>query len=235
MNTLAALNLNNNQLQVLLTGRLGDGCLYQPKSCKSTAVYSTNSIHKEYVSYKRDLLGELVSHGIDEYINQGYSNSIMYRLSTRSSSDIYTIKNLSLSEVLQNLDELGIALWFYDDGSLHKTKLFYNLNTQKFTKEIQYDLLVPTLNRFGIIAKPTIENKRDRSYWYLRISRYEGSDIISEILSKYYVDCYRYKIWSSETRDNWNKLKDYLKRTNNLDKSIRFKANILKKIEQKKL
>lgn len=55
------------------------------------------------------------------------------------------------------------------------------------------------------------------------------------LLNKYSVDCYNYKVWSSETILNWSKMQEYLKSTDNLNCSTRKKAVILKKIEQGKL
>ena len=52
---------------------------------------------------------------------------------------------------------------------------------------------------------------------------------------KYPVDCYNYKVWSSETILNWSKMQEYLKSTDNLNCSTRKKEVILKKIEQGKL
>lgn len=132
------------------------------------------------------------------------------------------------------MDDLGVALWFYDDGSLHKTKLFYNLNTQAFSQEINQDLFVPFLSKFGIFAKPTIERKRDgREFWYLRISRYEGAYEITQLLNKYPVHCYNYKVWSSETIQNWSKLQEQLKSIDATNLSIRSIAAMLRRIEHK--
>lgn len=63
----------------------------------------------------------------------------------------------------------------------------------------------------------------------------DGAYEISNILNKYPVDCYNYKVWSSETILNWSKMQEYLKSTDNLNCSTRKKAVILKKIEQGKL
>lgn len=59
--------------------------------------------------------------------------------------------------------------------------------------------------------------------------------VLINILNKYPVDCYNYKVWSSETILNWSKMQEYLKSTDNLNCSTRKKAVILKKIEQGKL
>lgn len=55
------------------------------------------------------------------------------------------------------MDDLGLAMWFYDDGSLHQTKLFYNLNTQAFSKETNEQIIVLFLAKYNIHAVPTIE------------------------------------------------------------------------------
>lgn len=228
----AALNLNNEQLQVLLTGKFGDGCLVVPRSENSNSYYSTNCIHKEYLEFKQKLLGDLAN-SINYVEHNGFAQKPIYRMSTSAKSSITQIRNMSVEEALSYMDDLGIALWFYDDGSMHKTKLFYNLNTQAFSEEINRDVFVPFFQKFNIYAKPTIERKKDgREFWYLRISKYEGAYEISQILNKYYVDCYNYKIWSSETIQNWSKMQEYLKSENKSQCSNRMKSSILKKIEQ---
>lgn len=231
----AALNLSNEQLQVLVSGKFGDGHLYTPKTCKDNSIYSTNCIHKEYIDYKIKLLGDLVSNSNYTEKN-GYAKKPIWSMYTHVNPDITTIKNLSIEDSLNLLDDLGIALWFYDDGSLHKTKLFYNLNTQGFSEEINKDLFVPFFFKYGIKAVPTIDRKKDgREFWYLRIGKYDGAYEISEILNKYRVNCFDYKIWSSETIQNWSKMQEHLKSTNNLNCSTRKKAVIMKKIEQGEL
>ncbi|MCG8399364.1 hypothetical protein LWS67_23025, partial [Bacillus atrophaeus] len=49
--------------------------------------------------------------------------------------------------------------------------------------------------------------------YYLGINKYEGANIISEILSRYPLNCYSYKLWSSETIQKWSKLQEQLKST----------------------
>lgn len=118
----------------------------------------------------------------------------------------------SIEKALSLLDELGIAMWFYDDGSLHNSKLFYNLNTHEFSKELQEDLFIPFFNKYNIYPKITKEVKKDgRIFYYLRISKFEGSYEISNILNKCPVNCYKYKVWSSETIQKWSKLQVELK------------------------
>jgi hypothetical protein len=231
----AALNLSNEQLQVILTGKFGDGCLSTPKSCVDNSLYSSSCIYEEYVDYKMNLLGELSGTKSYTAIN-GYSKKPIWQFHTHVHPSITAIKNMDIESSLNLMDDLGLALWFYDDGSLHKTKLFYNLNTQAFSEEINRDLFVPFLSKFNIKAKPTIERKKDgKEYWYLRIGRYDGAYEVSKILNKYPINCYNYKVWSSETIQNWSKLQEQLKSVDSKDFSTRKIAAMLKRIENESL
>lgn len=83
----AALNLNNEQLQVLLTGKFGDGCLVVPRSENSNSYYSTNCIHKEF---KQKLLGDLAN-SINYVEHNGFAQKPIYRMSTSAKSSITQI------------------------------------------------------------------------------------------------------------------------------------------------
>ena len=198
-------------------------------------MYSTNCIYEEYIDYKIKLLGDLVSN--KSFIDKnGYNQTPIYRFYTHVNPDITKIKNMSIEEALTLMDDLGLALWFYDDGSLHKNKLFYNLNTQAYSEEVNRELFVPFLKKFNINAMPTVERKKDgREFWYLRIGKYDGAYEISQILNKYPINCYNYKVWSSETIQNWSKLQEWLKSSGNLNFSSRKQASILRKIEKGEL
>lgn len=205
--------LTEAQKQVLLSGLLGDGCIPIPKTTDNKTSFLTNCKFKEYLEFKKDLLGDLCSTTNIHYVeHNGYSQTEIYTLKTRPSKYIGEISKYTIEEILTQLNELGLALWIYDDGSLHKDKLFYNLNTQGFSLEIQESLFVPFFNKLGIYPKITKEIKRDgRIFYYLRIGKYDGAHLISKLLNKYPIDCYAYKRWSSETIQKWSKLQEKLK------------------------
>lgn len=209
-------NLKNEQLQVLLTGKVGDGCLFERKNSTQEATYSTCCIYLEYLEYKHKLLGDLVAKSNIRnvsYIGFDAPRKI-FSLVTCPSKEITKLKHLDLESSISLLDDLGIALWIYDDGSLHKSKLFYNINTQKYPQDIQEDIFIPKLKKHGINAKVRMERKKDgRVFYYLSVSKYEGSYEIATILNTYYVNCFNYKIWSSETIQKWSKLQEKLKST----------------------
>lgn len=207
----AALCLNQTQLQVLYSGKLGDG--HFTKS--TTSYYVTSCIHKEYIQFKESILKDTLNVTYKPVNNNGYCKKTIYILTSASYKELNLIRDMCLSDILNELNEFGIALWFMDDGSLHKNKLFYNLSTHSFSKEDQINHIIPFFNRYNIFPKLTKELKSDgRVYYYLRIGKYDGAYLISELIKKLDLNCFEYKTWSSEASQRWRKLQEELKSTN---------------------
>lgn len=201
-------NFTREQTQVFLTARLGDGCISTTNS--GSYIYTSNCKYLEYLEFKKTIIGK----GKIKFLERnGYSQTPIYTYYGGAYPELQLIKNLTIKEVVDNLDELGIALWFYDDGSLHKRDLYYNLNTQKFPLEVQEEIFIPFFKTIGIEAKVRRDNNHSRPLYYLGINKYEGAYIVSSILSKYPIKCYSYKLWSSETIQKWSKLQEQLKST----------------------
>lgn len=205
-------NFTREQTQAFLTANLGDGCIYHTKS--NSWIYTTNSKYLEYLEFKKSLIGN----GKISYIpRNGYSKTPIYQMYGGAFPELKMIKDLSLGDILKNLDYLGVALWFYDDGSLHKRDLYYNLNTQKFNKEEHENIIIPYFDSLGIKASLRVDNSHKYPLYYLGINKYEGANVISDILSMFPLECYSYKLWSSETIQKWSKLQEKLK---SMDKGL---------------
>ena len=202
--------LSTGQTQVLLTGYFGDGCIVGNGKNK---YYKASSINKDILVVKKMLLGDLTKGVIKNKSNSGgFGENSIYVLSSITTHIITHFDKISLKDKFNLIDELGIALMIYDDGSLHKKNQFYNICTHSQSYEFQRDVMIPKLNSFGIYPKITTERKKDgREFYYLRVGRHEGSFIISEILRKYPVEGMEYKMWSSETSREWRKLQVELK------------------------
>lgn len=202
----------NNQIQVLLTGVLGDGCFNRDKRVHNN-LYATSSIHKEYVEFKKQLLGELVTQGVGSGINSGYKKGTIYSVRTITKPEFQHIKMAPMSDIIQLMDTLGLALWVYDDGSLHKDKSYYNIYTNSHDIETHEDVFVPFLKeRFNIKADIRTDRKKDgRVFFYLSVGKYNGANIINDVLNTHKVNCFSYKLWSSETSLLWRKLQEKLK------------------------
>lgn len=195
--------MTENQIQVIITGIIGDGTLTNPQSKNGGSSYQTSCKYLEYIQYKEKLLLP-ISSNIYYLKENGYCKTPIHLLKTQENSEIRQFKQLSLEEILDQLTELGIALWFYDDSSLHKSKFFYNLCTHAFTKEEHEKYLIPILNKFNIFPVLAKEVKQDgRIFYYLRINKYKGAYEVYKILNKYKLNCFLYKLWSPEIVEEW--------------------------------
>ena len=198
--------MNNNLKQLYISGILGDGHL------KASGAIMFSCIHGEYMEWKKELAGGIGSE-VYEIDNKGYKEDgriFKYNISQNEIGKSFLNKNVE--DYIEDLDELGIALWLYDDGSLHKKNLFYNINTHSFSREIEEDVLIPKLNSFGICPKITTETKKDgRCFSYLYVSKYKGAFVINDILNKYPLDCYKYKYIPKLIVDNYNYLRSKYK------------------------
>jgi len=182
--------LNNYQKQVLLSGILGDGSLIY------NGRMDFKSIHKEYLELKNSILGELSSN-ISKVENKGYKKGFIFRTCSIANTYGKELVTYSLQNIIDNLGDLGLALWFYDDGSLHKDKFFYNLCTHAFTEEEHINILIPYFKKLNIIADLRSETKKDgRKFFYLSIGKHNGAFEISKLLNKYPVKCFSYKRWN---------------------------------------
>lgn len=203
--------LDQEQLQVILSGMLGDGHITKPLHSHLESHFQTSCIHLEYIKYKKELLKDL-GYNFGQTLNTGYKKNIIYTLRTKKCTSITNLRNLSLGEILSKLSPLGFALWFYDDGSLHKNDLFYNLCTHKYSYEEHIECLIPYFKSKGLQPILALDKKSDgREFYYIRFNKYGGAFKIAKLLNNYPLECFKYKVWSSETIQLWSKLQMKLK------------------------
>lgn len=215
--------LENQEKQLLISLYLGDGCFRTSEVSNRTQVI-TSCIQKDYLLWKKSLCVNLQSREVTDHINMGYKKyAPIYKWSIPTQDSITEIANMSLEEKVNNLDELGLALWFYDDASMHKEKLFYNLCTHAFSYEDQLIFIEALERKFNISATLRLENKKDgRKFYYLSVNKFNGAFEVSEILNKYHIDCFDYKVWSSSTSLLWRTLQEEWK-SRNPDNIVNFR------------
>lgn len=180
--------MTTQQLQIILSGVLGDGGLYKNGR---NFYFKCSCKHKEYIDFKSTFIPELLSEKwYRKSLNAGsYNDTPMHILRTKTSEELTAIKYMSLTEILDKLDDFGLAMWFFDDGSLHKTKFFYNLNTQSFSKSD--NIVIKNWFKKKYNVKCTLA--KDKSYYYLRINKLDGANVINNILRQYTLPCFVYK------------------------------------------
>ena len=193
----------NEQKQVMISGILGDGSL------QKTGNMSFSCIHKEYMELKYKLLNDLCIGDVKVRENNGYKKGIIYWISTKANPYSKRLSGLSIKNFINDLDELGIALWCFDDGAIHKKDYFFNINTHAIDLDTQTNVLVPFLNKHNIFPKIYSETKKDgRKFNYLYIPLWSGVFELSRMMRKLNLDCYSYKLLPKELEDFYFEYKD---------------------------
>lgn len=200
--------LSVNQKQVLITGFLGDGHIAIQRSGR--CYYSATSTDRVLLETKSYLLGDL-SMGIKEKHQAGYGKKKLYYLSSRTSDLITQFKKAGLQNALDEMTDLGFSLWVYDDGSMHKKNLFYNLCTHKYSKEVHENTIIPFLHSRGINAKILEENKKDgRKFFYCYIGKHDGAYKVNKILREHPIYTMEYKMWDRNYQKAWEQVEEDL-------------------------
>jgi hypothetical protein len=197
------MEITDEQKQVMLSGILGDGCLHK------TGAMSFNCVHEEYMELKKKLLGDLCVAEVKEKMNTGYKKAPIFSIRCKVSDFGKELLDYTHRDILNELDELGLALWIFDDGSRHGKNNFYNINTHAIDRNIEDKVLIPYFNNLNIFPKILTETKKDgRVFSYLYISKWEGAMELSRIMRKLNLKCYDYKIMPIELEESYFLMKN---------------------------
>lgn len=230
MNNQNCYDLSSDESQLLLSLYLGDGSYIKSNRSNNYSV-QTSCIHSGLLDFKKSLCSTIKTNKVQEFKNHGYNeNGKIFKLYFKTNPLINFINSLSFEEKINSLNDLGFALWLYDDGSLHKKKLFYNICTHAFSYEENEKIVRVLNNNFGIIPRITLEKKKDgRTFFYLRVNKYDGADIISSIMERYKIVDMNFKIWNSEAVREWNILQEEWKSPEVSSLNITFKEYVRKR------
>lgn len=107
--------LNDIQKQILYGGKLGDGNF---KLNGSNHYYrECHSIkEKEYLLWKYEKLYDFTTKKIFHISKRKESQSDQIGFQTKNSSSFSKIANMTIEEIISNLNELGFLIWLLDDG-----------------------------------------------------------------------------------------------------------------------
>ena len=113
--------LSEEGQQVVLGSSLGDGCLQLGGKRSVGARFVTNHCAEQegYLRYKYSFLGKLASH-ISLSSKSGYTGRSEVRGITFSSPQLSQLMGIPRHERVAKLGWLGLAMWYFDDGSLNK-------------------------------------------------------------------------------------------------------------------
>ena len=154
---------------IVANAMLGDGCVHTPKTGKNPyLVFSSTSL--DLLNAKRMMC---IEHGIGVEVIRpkkqlGYGKKQMYEFRTNRHKSISEIAASGKCNVIMNLGKEDIALWFLDDGSLHKHKFFGHLYCNTLTSDELGVLIERIVALYGILPKERKDRKKDgREYPYL--------------------------------------------------------------------
>lgn len=157
------LEIKNDLKQLLIGSLLGDGCFCSVGSTTKNKCLSIahSAKQKEYLEYKWGILNKynLVSPIVEYHINnKRYSHELVeYRFKSRLHPLFTNIRvkyydasghKRVLREFVEDIDVLGLAIWYMDDGYVTKNSCI--LSTCSFTLEEQSILATILLEKFGL-------------------------------------------------------------------------------------
>ena len=131
------MNITNEQKQVMLSGILGDGYL------KKEGGMTFSCSHKEYMEFKKELLGNLCISEVKENMNNGYKKAPIYSISCKTSDYGKLLLKYNYKDITKELNSLGVAMWLFDDGAIHQKHYFFNISTHAIDLNVQKEILIP--------------------------------------------------------------------------------------------
>lgn len=116
------------QRQMILGSVLGDGSLSRSDTFASSYRVTHGEAQREYCDWKREICSGITRAGKLSVVTKGrgdYSDGPKFRFWTKSVGELSELrrvfypegKKIIPQEVLDELDEVGLAFWFMDDGS----------------------------------------------------------------------------------------------------------------------
>jgi len=189
--------LTPKQEQIILGSLLGDGHLRRPPG----VLFSTKGCDKskDYVFWKYE---ELKPSGL--FSRPPKSSPGRARTGTTRSWSFYSKRNsvfneyrqlfypngkkIVTREILNKLDNLGLAVWYMDDGSRSKAKKHVRLATQSFGQE-GFEVISEWLwEKYRLHSFPDIRRNSSRMGWALRF-RMEDSKRFLGITRPHMIPC----------------------------------------------
>lgn len=201
--------LNEDQFQIFYGSYLGDGNI----SITNFNRYRLKFIHcekqKEYLFWKAKMFN-IEEQYIQKIEKNGYSQKPAYTFSTKCfdlENNVF-INNKEISDtIINNIDERGIAIWFMDDGSIHKYikkdnnyQIIIHSNNFDYNNHLK---LVQIFQRYNILA----QIKQSKKKFYFLYFDSENTLKVLNLIRKYIHCDFDYKIDYTENSNNkyiWN-------------------------------
>lgn len=210
--------LNEDQLQLIYGSYLGDGCIYKTSMNR----YRVKIIHGEnqynYCKWKASMFG---INDLNCLENNGLSNKKAYQFITKVFDLKFNVnitnsscENNVCDNILQNMNEKGLAIWFMDNASTTKNKKgeinSVRFKTQCFNYESQLKFVNLLKNKFDIDCKiykcsSSKISKKYKKYNYLMLNK-ENSKKLINIVKRFIHENLYYKLENTiiDNKYIWN-------------------------------
>lgn len=184
------------QRELIIASRLGDGHVSKHGGDAPYFIVSHAENQKEYLFWKYDILKNLCNHeptrseaGIAVFNGKEYNKQPEYRINTYGIYELAAIREIPKIQIIRNLSEFGIAIWFLDDASYSKSKI-WELCVGGLSEEEKHET-INMLYNYDIEAK--IKNC-DNRYIDLTVA---SSAVVTSMILKHIpnnIDVVKYKI-----------------------------------------
>lgn len=150
---------------------LGDGMLRINKTSAAITYISTD------LSLLRHKEGLLRSEGIEVTVKKtqgsGYGGKkTIYVYTTTACEDVKKVADASIEDIIEDLTEEDIYLWYLDDGSWHKRRHTMHLYSNMLNEDQSNALIERIGVLYGIKPRLRIDRKKDgRKFYYLYFPR----------------------------------------------------------------
>lgn len=117
-------SINEIQHQILISGKLGDGS-YKKNGLHAFYYRETHSVaEEEYLLWKYNSLGELTKGNKINFSKRRNENQFDQKnFNTKTTKQLIEYANMSNSECIEQLNDLGLILYILDDGWRHIHRL----------------------------------------------------------------------------------------------------------------
>lgn len=199
-NRLRNISISSKQKQIIIGHLLGDGCIYRdgPNSMYKIEI-SQKEGHEQYFHWKINMFSPFVNNWRRNYDKRG--NSVMLHATTichqeiKEFADMFYLANRE-KIVPKKIDifmtPLALAIWIMDDGSLN-AGVNMRIATMQFSHESHIELQNLLERCFNVKSKIMKFKYKDKIYNQLTLNK-KNTQILSDIISPYVIDCMMYKI-----------------------------------------
>lgn len=183
------MNTKKRFRNLLISGKLGDGCLVQ-QTPNSSAHISFVSANPDYLTFKRDIVAPIAGATKFRPKESGFKKGkFNLTFSSRVHTEIQEVRNLTILEAIAELNKESFVQLYLDDGSYHKRNHMMHIYCNSFSIE-EVNALTDKIYEMYPIKRAKIywDRKKDgRKYPYIAINK-ATANVIKKDVEKFLIE-----------------------------------------------